>query len=91
MLGIDFRSKIIPVTSRWGSDVRGREEKPIGYVIPLWQPDAGVVLAAVRRGAPDAALGLGEAVGRLGGGADAAAAVVDVDDRAAMAERRLVA
>lgn len=40
VLGIDFKSRIIPVTSRWGRDVLGPNGEAIGYVIPLWQTDA---------------------------------------------------
>ncbi|MDZ4853230.1 MAG: hypothetical protein SGI77_28405 [Pirellulaceae bacterium] len=40
VLGIDFKSRIIPVTRRWGRDLLGPNGEAIGYVIPLWQTDA---------------------------------------------------
>lgn len=40
VLAIEFRSKVIPVTSAWGRDVPGQGTFPAGYVIPLWRPGA---------------------------------------------------
>ena len=37
VLGIDFKTKVIPVTSTWGRDVSGPGGALVGYVIPLWQ------------------------------------------------------
>lgn len=41
---IEFAKTIIPIDYRWGRDVTNSHGDPIGYVIPLWQPDADPVI-----------------------------------------------
>jgi len=41
---IEFARTTIPVDYRWGRDVKDGQGKPVGYVIPLWRPDADPVV-----------------------------------------------